>query len=252
MRTNANPWVSLEAFEIDHKIQPRAYLSRDAVRRYKQVYRANSDGLPPIKLGRLPSGSLVLIDGFHRVEAAKEAGLTSLRAETVETTMGLARWLAVDANISHGVPIPRSQKRDVFKRFVQARQNQRLDGTLMSSREIARKLPLASHATMLAWMKEDFPKIHAAMVGADPDAVAQEGSGDERRRDEAMGNVFWAQKQLTAALTKALNVIPGEDLAEFVRTCLSDFEGAIGRPMTTLEEALDAIHGKARDELSDY
>ena len=252
MPASAHPIINLEAIEIDHTIQPRPHLSRDAVRRYSQIYRSDPGGLPPIKLGRLPTGTTILIDGFHRVAAAAEAGLTSLRAETVETTRMLAQWLAVEANMRHGVPIPRSQKREVFKRFVEAKQNRRPDGTPMSSREIARKLPLASHATMLAWMKEDFPKVHAEMVGNDPEDVQQEGSGDDRRRDEAMGNARWAEKQLTAALAKALKIIPEVELAEFLRSCISDFEGAIGRPMITLEEALDAVHGKAREHHSDF
>lgn len=253
MTTSQHPWVSLDAFEIDHSIQPRPYLSKDAVRRYAQAYRSDPSGLPPIKLGHLPDGRTILVDGFHRVEAAYEAGLRSLRAETVETTCQLAAWLAVDANIRHGVPIARGQKREVFKRFVRAGQNRRPDGTAMSSREIARKLPIASHAAILSWMRADFRKVYAEMVGNDPDDTPEEhGDGTERGRDEAFANLRWAQRQMKAAVGKASKIVTLDELAAFARDAIGGLEDAMGRPVTTVEEVLAAVHGKTPEDLSDF
>jgi hypothetical protein len=253
MSAKTHPWVSLDAFEVDHNIQPRPYLNRDAVRRYTQNYRSDASYLPPIKLGHLPNGRTILIDGFHRVEAATQAGLTSLRAETIETTMRLAPWLAVDANSRHGVPIPRAQKREVFKRFVRAGQNRRPDGTAMSSREMAKKLPIASHTAMLGWMRDDFPKTYKEMVGDDgEDAPEENGDGAERLRDEVLGNLHWAQKQLGAAMAKSLKVITQDELAAFLRGAIGGFEQTMGRPMTTVEEVLDAVHGRQPEESADF
>ena len=100
-------------------------MSRDAIRRYAQVYRSDPEGMPPIRLGRLPDGRLVLIDGFRRVEAAKLSGVWKFRAVVVPTSDPEAPWLAVEANIKNGVPIPRAEKRAVFRKFVNAGRNRR-------------------------------------------------------------------------------------------------------------------------------
>lgn len=249
MKRVSHPWTSIDSFEIDRSIFPRAFLNRDAVKRYAMVYRNNEQGMPPVTLGRLPDGRIILIDGFHRCEAAKLASITRLRAETVETTVEIARWLAVDANIRNGVPIPQREKRKVFRRFIEAGQNRRKDGELASSREIARTLPIASHTTILEWMRRDFPKIYAEMVGDDPEDVEEEQIDDaQRMRDQALGNVEWAEQQLVTALVKAREHAPTEELAGSLRWAIRDFERALGRPMVTLEEGLDAIHHREQDE----
>jgi len=245
-----HPWTNLDSFEVDPAIQPRPFLSRDAVKRYALVYRNDPQGMPPIKLGRLPDGRTILVDGFHRVAAAKQAGHTKLRAETIPTTAEIAPWLAVEANIRNGVPIPRSQKRQVFRRFVEAGQNRREDGTLMSSRAIASALPIGSHTAILGWIKSDFPKVYREMVGDEEDDLDEAGEPSDQLRDQALANVTWAEMQLTTALAKARQHASGEELASSILSALTDFETALGRPLVTLQQGLDAIHG--RQEPADF
>lgn len=249
---NAAPWTDLTDFGVDDTIQPRRRMSRDAVARYAQVYRNDPEGLPPVKLGRLPSGELILVDGFHRVEAAKLAGIWRLRAETVATTEAEAPWLAVEANIKHGVPIPRTEKRAVFRRFVKAGRNRRADGFLMSSRQLASALPIGSHSAMLIWMREDFPAIHAEMVGEDYEEPTEDDENVDIERDQAIANVDWAERQLVVALAKARKHVTPEELAYTVRCALRALEEAIGRPARTLEELLDMIHDRVPDEEDDF
>ena len=61
--------------------------------------------------------------------------------------------------------------------------------------------------------------------------------GSWRRSDR---QCVWSQKQLTTRPEKAAIVIQ-EEPGKFLKTSVLDFENAMGRPMTTLEEAIDAL-----------
>lgn len=165
--------VSLHQLILDDDMQPRTRMKREAIRDYRLAYRHGPDRLPPITVARLRDGerpdALVLVDGYHRYQAAGLAGLDRLPAYILDLTTSEARWLAAKANLAHGVPIPRSDKRRVFRRFVEAQQNVASDGQLKSSRTIARELGSVTHQTILNWMKSDFPGVYAAMTRADPD-----------------------------------------------------------------------------------
>lgn len=244
-----HPWVHLDTFEVDPTIQPRTSLTRDAVRRYAMVYRSDPDGMPPITLGQLPDRRTILVDGFHRVEAARQVGQRMLRAETVETTIEVAPWLAVDANVRNGVPIPSNQKREVFKRFVTAGRNRLPDGGLMSSRAIAAALKMGSHTSMLNYMKQYFPAIHAEMLGRGEEEIEDyEGDPVDHLREQALNDLGWHEKQLRVAIAKARQHVPGEELAMVVRGAVVDFEKAVGRPLMTIEDGLNLIHGRQPEE----
>lgn len=245
--------VSLWSFEVDPTIQPRAFINRDAVKRYAMVYRVNKRELPPIKLGMLPDGRTILIDGFHRVTAAKEAGLRALPAEFVSTTAEVAPWLAFAANIRNGVPIPRSRKRVAFRRFVEARQNRHPDGSVMSSREVVSALPVCSHTTVLRWFKADFPNVFAEMVGRDPeeDIPDEEPEGDPMH-DDAMGNMLWAESQLVSTITRSLEHVTPDELADSLRGAIKKFEEALGRPLLTAEEVMLSALGHADEDEPDF
>jgi hypothetical protein len=102
-------------------------------------------------------------------------------------------------------------------------------------------------------MREDFPKVYAEMVGDDPDEVPEEREDSgERLRDEAMGNLHWAQRQLERALARARAVIPGNELAGYLRSAVGELEGVLGRPLITIEEVLDAIHGRTPEGADDF
>lgn len=223
--------LALNRIVEDHAIQPRFKMSRDAVRRYAQQYRANPKRLPPITVGRIGnSGKLILIDGFHRVKAAALAHLREIPAVIIETTIADAKWLAVEANFANGVPITRAEKRRVFRRFVDAGKNIKEDGSLMSSRELAKALPIGSYQTMLTWMKQDYPAIYANMTGNEPEEEVPEGDAGSREEDQALSNVEWAESQYLAAIRKAAQVVPKESIAVTVGDIKGRIEGVLGVP----------------------
>lgn len=66
------------------------------------------DQLPPILVHR---ASIGVIDGAHRVEAARRSGRTSIGVVWFEGGLGEARAAAIKANISHGLPLTRAERK---------------------------------------------------------------------------------------------------------------------------------------------
>jgi hypothetical protein len=61
------------------------------------------DGLPPIVVFDTPQG-LLLVDGYHRVAAARRAGRTAINAEiTVGSRHEALRWAVANAAAERGI-----------------------------------------------------------------------------------------------------------------------------------------------------
>lgn len=186
--------------ELADLIQPsqnqiRSRFSTKTARRYADAMLAGAD-FPPITVVKL-DGAPVLVDGFHRVAAAKSIGMTVLAGVIVEGDRNELRWLAADANMRHGLPLSRADAREVFRAYVRARKCYRPDGGVKSSREIADDLHrIRTHATILDWMKKDFRRIWVKMV-----------RDEEPRHDGGEQELVDADEQTSAAvidhLTKA-------------------------------------------------
>ena len=71
---------------------PRRHLDQDRVRRYAKVL----DQLPPVTVFALEDQTLLLVDGYHRIAAAQQAGRTTIRAEVRVGTKAEALQFAVD------------------------------------------------------------------------------------------------------------------------------------------------------------
>jgi ParB-like chromosome segregation protein Spo0J len=71
---------------------PRRHLDQDRVRRYSEVL----DQLPPVTVFALEDQTLLLVDGYHRLAAAQQAGRTTVRAEVLPGTKAEALQFAVD------------------------------------------------------------------------------------------------------------------------------------------------------------
>lgn len=159
--------LALSDILIDDKLQVRRKLNDGAVANYTNVYKAGGT-MPPLRVARLPGGTLMLVDGWHRLAALKALGEAHVTAEIVETTESGARWEAARANLKHGVPYRSTEFRDVFRAYVSARQHRDKRGTPKSYRDIAQEIGgTRSYSTVRNWMLKDFPKIAAEMAGAD-------------------------------------------------------------------------------------
>jgi hypothetical protein len=98
--------VFLDDVVIDERLNLRDHLDQEAIERYEEVLHR----LPPLTLFRIDD-QLTLVDGFHRFTAAHNKGLEKLKAEVHDGTYMEALDFAAGANLWHGVPPTRAERR---------------------------------------------------------------------------------------------------------------------------------------------
>lgn len=170
--TWAEEWVPRGSVVLCADLQVRRKLDAGAVRQYRDKTRAGSLP-PPIRLARVPSGALLLVDGWHRweAEALQTLGPTlgdevEVLAEVASMSDGQARWQAAKANRDHGVPLKAKEQREVFRAFIKAGMHRLPRRGLMSYRELGQHLQ-TGHTTLRNWMAQDFPSLFRRMAGTD-------------------------------------------------------------------------------------
>jgi ParB-like chromosome segregation protein Spo0J len=89
--------------------------------------------LPPIVVHRQ---SMRVIDGAHRVAAARMAGQTAIAARFFDGTLADAFKLAVEQNVGHGLPLSLDDRRAAAERILQSHPH-------LSDRAVARSTGLA-------------------------------------------------------------------------------------------------------------
>lgn len=94
------------------ELSPRERISEEAVLRYMDSFAA----LPPIRVQR---GTRVVIDGFHRVEAATRLGLEEIEACEEPVSDDDIRLVAALANMQHGEPLTRPERNRMAVLLVQ-------------------------------------------------------------------------------------------------------------------------------------
>jgi hypothetical protein len=82
-RVAVHDLLTVPEFQIRKKVNP------GTVRHYAGLLRAGTI-LPPVLAGMI-DGALVLLDGFHRVEAHRQAGIPDIEVEVVPTSVPCPR-----------------------------------------------------------------------------------------------------------------------------------------------------------------
>ena len=103
--------VSIATVEADQRVQQRVALDLEKVAEYAALYREGLDLGPLVAFG--DGHSLILADGFHRLEAANLAGLSSLSRSTPASSAEVGRqavFYATSCNL-HGAPLTNADKR---------------------------------------------------------------------------------------------------------------------------------------------
>ncbi|MGO4439714.1 hypothetical protein [Rhizobium sp. RAF56] len=163
--------VSLDALVLLPDNQIREQMCLRTVREYAELMRGG-EKFVPIKVARIDATDdtrgFALVDGWHRVSAARRNGLREIDAVLVTPT-GLDEipWLAAEANRRHGLPLSRADKRNVFRAYVRAKRHRTGRGSAVkSAREMEKDLNgIVSRHQLPKWMQSDFPAIYAAMNG---------------------------------------------------------------------------------------
>jgi len=124
--------LPLELISRRQEVQPREQLHRPTITTYADLYRDDSDCLPPVIVFQ-DEADYVLADGFHRVEAALQAGYSQIKADIRQGTLRDAILYACGAN-QHGKPYSQADKRRIVTRLLEDP-----EWSQWSDREIARR-----------------------------------------------------------------------------------------------------------------
>jgi len=123
---------TLDDLKADPRCQARESMNQEALSEYQAGYEAG-DTLPPIDVFDV-DGEPVIVDGFHRFEAARRAGVLTLAVRIVgKGTMIEAQWHALASNQKHGLRRTREDKRRAVELALELDPDR-------SNREIARHL----------------------------------------------------------------------------------------------------------------
>ena len=101
--------LNISAIEADPDIQSRTDMDASIVEEYRELYE-RGQALPAITV--IQDGTRYLVaDGFHRLEAAKAAGLRKIDAEVVQGSRRDAILHSVGSNADHGLRRSNADKR---------------------------------------------------------------------------------------------------------------------------------------------
>lgn len=157
-------WVPLDNIVRHRPLQVRSKLNAGAVKRYQDMTAAGSEP-PPIKVGRVGS-RLYLVDGWHRIEAGALQTASGMHSKVLALVADMSekqvRWEAARANIGHGVPLRKSELREVFRAFIRAQMHHLAKGKYMSYRDMGAALGM-NFSTLRNWTQKDFPSLFRAL-----------------------------------------------------------------------------------------
>lgn len=102
--THNKDMVLLDDLIFDGKFQSRTRTQADAVLEYSELLKAGII-MPAIRVALISAyqPKYVVLDGHHRVEAAKACGFTDIMAEIYTLTDSQAVMLSATANQTHGI-----------------------------------------------------------------------------------------------------------------------------------------------------
>jgi len=84
-------------------------LNEDAINRYVDLFKAGKQ-----KSIKIQKGTNLIVDGYHRVEAAKRLGLEKIKANVIDIPDNEIRSQAFKANKNHGVPLTREERDELI------------------------------------------------------------------------------------------------------------------------------------------
>lgn len=107
--------LSLSQIKRDKRLTPRTKIDPDTAEDYSQCFAQ----LPPMVVFKTPDESkYLLVDGWHRYRAAEILALESVEVETRYGIFDEALEFALLANLRHGRPLTRKEKRKVIEQFL--------------------------------------------------------------------------------------------------------------------------------------
>jgi hypothetical protein len=170
--------VAIAQLVRDEAIQPRIDTDAATVLEYREAMREDAI-FPPIDAVRTPDGELLLVDGWHRVEAAEREGLVNLHVRVWTGTREDAVEFAARCNIRHGL---RRRAEDLAKAvtILRALPKWRQESAVVIARHVG-----VSHATVSRILAAK-PQLATVVYpsqrekDADKSLMQKEATSDER------------------------------------------------------------------------
>lgn len=105
--------ISIEKIVVDGDFNLRSALDKKLIADYKE----RLDSLPPVVVYETGRGN-ILVDGFHRLAAAKQENRGSIKAEVKKGSVQDALAYACIANLKHGLPLKQNERQQAVKQFI--------------------------------------------------------------------------------------------------------------------------------------
>jgi hypothetical protein len=103
--------ITLDQINAEAGIQTRARLNDPTVKEYAERFRSGQKFAPMTAFQDGPNGPYVIVDGFHRLAAARRAGLKEVLVEIRQGNRDAAIKAALSANTDHGLRRTSADKR---------------------------------------------------------------------------------------------------------------------------------------------
>lgn len=115
--------IPIEKINLDNETQGRleikeehvCYLLEKTLERLGDSIDKTLAQLDEIKVFT-DNGKLWLVDGYHRLEAAKRAGCSHIKAYTADGTLEEARWTCLTLNDKQCLPLTSGDKRNIVRK----------------------------------------------------------------------------------------------------------------------------------------
>ena len=132
--------VEIAALTLDDELFPRERLDHGTVDEYAERMQEEGARFPPIRVIKDREGNLLLIDGWHRVAAARRLGYAKLHARVRSGEWSDALEAAAASNALHGRPRNTADKRRAIEMLLALP-----EWRDASDRAIARHCKLSNH-----------------------------------------------------------------------------------------------------------
>ena len=201
---------------------------------------AGGEAREPIRVARVGK-SLYVIDGFHRREAYRQEGRTTIPALVAKMSLPEAQEYARTANVANGKPLSRADKEALWKAYVDEGRHLDAEGTPRPSRAIGADLGhVWSHETIRKKLRAEGVQLDTAVEF--PDGYKRRQMSEQ---DMAEAQLFDAEVAIgdLGALLPALDPDDQRRLVAAARAVLdaidNDDDGAREEALSRLRNPLD-------------
>jgi transposase-like protein len=109
--------VRTDELTLSKAYQPRSGLDEETIEEYAAEMKDGT--FPPVEVVAVDD-KMFVVDGFHRVEAARDAKIKEIKAIVRKGSKHLAQWMAACSNRKHGLRRTNADKRRAVKMAIQA------------------------------------------------------------------------------------------------------------------------------------